>query len=107
MKKLCSILVLATATLAANAGQARTSVSEPVSIVVRFGDLDLDHPDGIARLNARVRAAARAVCDRPNSRGLRQQALGRACAASAVARALAEVNASELTRLASRQQISR
>ncbi len=107
MKTLCSILVLVTATLTAPAGQARTSLGEPVSIVVRFGDLNLDHPDGIARLHARIRAAARAVCDRPNSGSLRLQAVGRACAASAVARAVAEVNASELTILASRQQLSR
>ena len=103
MKTFCSILVLATATLTASAGQARTSVSDPASIVVHFADLNLEHPDGVARLYARIRAAARAVCDRPNSHSLRLRALGRACAASAAARAIAEVDAGELTALALRQ----
>ncbi len=56
----------------AMAGTA-AAAQDVTSVVVRFGDLDLNSPTGVARLHKRIRNAAESVCNRLDTRilGLR------------------------------------
>lgn len=50
-------------------------VSDVPSVVVQYGDLNLNSKAGVAKLHARLKGAAQTVCDSLNSRvlGLREQ----------------------------------
>jgi UrcA family protein len=65
--------------------------------VVNFADLDLTRSAGVAALYARIRLAARAVCEPalPHDLGSAQRA--RTCAAHALEQAVVDVNAPQLT----------
>ena len=68
------------------------------SIAVRYSDLDLDDPAGIAQLYARLQSAASKVCDT----GYRAQVLflahgSRACVTAALERGVAAVDRPALT----------
>ena len=65
--------------------------------VVRFADLDLSKTAGAAALYARLRHAARAVCEPMESREIGIAAIYRACMDQAVANAVAGVNSPLLT----------
>lgn len=74
-----------------------STVRELPSVVVKYGDLDLDTIDGVATLHARLRKAAREVCGQLDSRvlGLREQYDH--CVVDAVATGVARVDNPHLT----------
>lgn len=76
------------------AGELATDVS---TRVVRYADLDLSSPAGAAALYARIEAAARDVCPVAIDRQLASVGPARRCTEAALARAIADVNATALT----------
>jgi UrcA family protein len=66
---------------------------------VNFADLNVNTPAGVAVLFQRIRGAATQVCTVPGMRDLEMLAVTRACAAHAVADAVAQVNNPLLTGL--------
>ena len=73
--------VLATAgigaMIAGPASQAAMPEVTALSMRVRFSDLDLSKPDGVNALKARIRHAARQVCDQGITRDLEASARDR------------------------------
>jgi UrcA family protein len=56
------ILGAAAAILLASGATAQASPAEPVSVAVRYADLDLSSPKGRTMLENRIEAAAREMC---------------------------------------------
>jgi UrcA family protein len=56
-------LLVIPALLFTESGMAATRVDEAPSVTVRFHDLNLNSPEGIARLYGRIHAAAVEVCE--------------------------------------------
>jgi UrcA family protein len=79
-----------------NAGEVRVTEGIP-SVIVKYGDLDLNTKAGVTRLHARLRGAAREVCEPLDSRvlGLREQF--EICVSDAVTRGVKDVDNSNLT----------
>ena len=73
------------------------TVRELPSVVVKYGDLNLDSVDGVAALHSRLSQAAREVCSQLDSRvlGLREQY--ERCIAGAVTQSVARVDNPRLT----------
>src|SRR5688572_9151559 len=71
------------------------------SVVVRFNDLELQSPGGVAGLHQRIRNAAQSVCGDLDTRILALRASYAKCVDEAVANAVAEVGSSKLAVLAS------
>lgn len=69
------------------------------SIHVRYVAADLGSQDAATALYARIKRAARVVCDQPNVRELADYARFQACYDRAVDKAVANVNAGTLTAL--------
>jgi UrcA family protein len=69
----------------------------PLKYVVRFSDLDLSRIEGASTLYARLRHAARAVCDPLESRDMGLAKKYKACVDKALADAVATVNRPLLT----------
>ena len=65
---------------------------EPLKVTVKFGDLDVSHPQGAAVLYRRIRAAAQSVCSPYDGSGLSAKMLRDACVNRAVADAVATVD---------------
>lgn len=101
MKTLSIALTIALAVLAVNAAHARPTNAEAPSRVINFADLNLDSPAGIAKLRARIRAAAQSVCGRTQASNLLGASRARACALQAELRAIASLNIPALSRLTS------
>lgn len=79
-----SILTAATISLLTiAAAPAFASPSDPVSITVRYNDLDLNNPAGQAELNRRIESAARRVCA-TNDRSVAANTARRQCIATAL-----------------------
>ena len=93
MKILASVTLIVAAVQLPGAAVARILPDEPPQRVVRYADLDLTHPAGAATLYSRLRVAARDVCDPVNPRD--RSSVN--CAETALARAVADVNAPALT----------
>jgi UrcA family protein len=92
-RKASALAALALITIAASAGSAAAAQErEDQSVVVRFGDLDLARPSGLARLDTRLRYAATAVCN-SRSRDLNALREDSECRARALAGARTEVAA--------------
>ena len=72
---------------------------EVASVVVAYGDLNLDSDQGVAQLQRRLVAAANKVCGRPDPRNLRMVESARACFDAAMVRAVAKVGNERLARL--------
>jgi UrcA family protein len=70
---------------------------EPPRATVKFGDLDISHPQGAARLYLRIRAAAQHVCAPFDGSGLSAKSHLDACVNKAVADAVAKVGSPELS----------
>jgi UrcA family protein len=83
-RKASAFAFLALAAVAGSAGAASAQEREDQTVVVRFADLDLTRPSGMARLDTRLRHAARTVCDSRarDARSLREDADCRARALS-------------------------
>lgn len=95
-QKFLSTLLLA-GLAAAVSGPAWSAQEVVEHRVVRFGDLNLDHPAGIENLYGRLRRAARAVCGKPSTIAPTLKARHRECVRSALGNAVAEVNNRQLT----------
>jgi UrcA family protein len=87
----------AAAALAFSGFAGASTVRELPSMVVKFGDLNLENPVGVAKLHARLHAAARLVCSPLDSRvlGLREQFDH--CVADAVTASVAKIDNANLT----------
>lgn len=93
MKMFPVICAMTLAGFSGGTAQSTTPDAQPRSRTVSYADLNLHSQQGIARLRARIRAAAREVCasDAPASLGVVSRE--RACVAETVARALATIPA--------------
>ena len=78
----------------ANAGTPEESAQR----TVRFADLDLTRPAGVAVLHQRIRAAAQEVCQPVSEHDLVMLAASRTCVTDAIARAVKDVNVPALSR---------
>ena len=94
--RLIKLLPVAAA-LALSGVASASTVRQLPSVVVKYGDLNLDTVDGIATLHARLNKAARQVCSQLDSRvlGLRDQY--DLCVSSAVSQSVAKVDNPRLT----------
>jgi UrcA family protein len=94
--RLIKLLPVAAALALAGVAQAGT-VRELPSVVVKYGDLNLDTVDGVATLHTRLSKAAREVCSQLDSRvlGLREQY--ELCVSGAVTESVAKVDNPRLT----------
>lgn len=72
-------------TVPAHAESARGS-TEPVSVIIRHGDLDLTGPDGVAALERRIASSVKRACP-TLTRDLREQVHARKCRQAAALRA--------------------
>jgi len=79
-------------TVATTSFAAAPSVDSPRSVTVHYDDLDLSSTAGVNVLYKRISAAARQVCPDIYSRDLGVVAAADRCYASAVAKAVTEVN---------------
>jgi UrcA family protein len=66
-------------------------------VVVKFGDLNPERPDGIAVLYQRLHTAATRVCEPASPRDLGPMTSSDGCVAAATARAIASINIPALT----------
>jgi UrcA family protein len=92
-----ALMICAAATLGYSASAGSFSNEQPMTnasrtYVVRFQDLDLSKIDGATALYARLRHAARVVCDPLESREMGLAEKYRACMNKAIADAVASVN---------------
>lgn len=94
--RLIKLLPVAAAFALAGVAHAGT-VRELPSVVVKYGDLNLDTVDGVATLHTRLSRAAREVCSQLDSRvlGLREQY--ELCVSGAVTESVAKVDNPRLT----------
>lgn len=97
LQALCSLALFASAAVLSPHAIARDA-SAPPQRVVKFGDLNLNHPDGVKALYARISTAANAVCHastpdviHTGSRALRD------CLRQAIDRAVTDVHNDNLT----------
>jgi len=78
-------------------GIATAGSRDPSSVVVRFGDLNLNSSAGVAKLHKRLRNAAESVCGNLNSRLLGLNDAYDACVADSLANGVAAVGNPDLT----------
>jgi UrcA family protein len=98
---LAATLAGAAPSLAEPQAHDSTAVDAPLSVVVRFGDLNLSDPGGARAMLARIQHAATRSCGRdPDPRDLEQVARLERCRADAVDRALAALGSPAVTALA-------
>lgn len=90
--------MIKTLTLAGAAALAASALATPAaaqleqgSVLVRVADLDMANPADAARLDLRLRNAAREVCGDADPRNLSLAAQTSGCQTEAIARARAEV----------------
>ena len=69
-----------------------STTTETISVVVRFGDLNLNSQAGVAKLHKRIRNAAESVCDQLETRILGLQTAFKECVAEAVDNGVAAVD---------------
>ena len=81
----------------APAAPARADTGAALSRTVSFGDLNFQRHQGIERLYARIRGAAKDVCRPAEGKSLKQRAQWSACFERAVGNAVAEVDLPNLT----------
>ena len=94
--QLVKLLPVAAALALGGLAHAAT-VRQLPSVVVKYGDLDLNTIDGVASLHARLSKAARDVCSQLDSRvlGLREQY--HYCISAATAKGVLDINNANLT----------
>jgi UrcA family protein len=80
-----------------SAVSAPTALGDAPSRRVNFADLDLTNSAGAATLYARIKSAARQVCQPEYNWLSKLRTLADQCTDQAIARAVADVNAPELT----------
>lgn len=87
------------AVLTANLASATPEDDGPRTLVVRYSDLDLSQPGDARRLYARIKVAARSVCDNSPSSDLMRLAQYEKCMNQAIRRAVGTVNAAQLNKI--------
>jgi UrcA family protein len=98
MKTKLILLTVALVGSLVSVAHAEEPAGERRQRVVSYADLDLTRSEDAAALYRRIKAAAQVVCDRQNSRAIEVVAGVRRCKEEVTARAVADVNAAELTR---------
>jgi UrcA family protein len=78
-------------------GIAAAGSSDVNSVVVRYGDLNLNSQAGVASLHKRIRNAAESVCSELNNRVLGLRDLYNQCVSEAVSNGVARVGNSNLS----------
>jgi UrcA family protein len=92
MKSIKFLLPLAALALAgAASASVSTSKGDVPSIVVSYGDLDLNSQAGVVRLHKRIRNAARSVCNSLDYRILGLRDAYEDCVAAAISNGVAAV----------------
>jgi UrcA family protein len=81
---------------AASLAQAAAPADDVPSVTVHFADLNVSTEEGSTRLYSRIATAARAVCERSDSRDPATFAARRACESAAIARAVSDVHSPRL-----------
>jgi UrcA family protein len=81
--------------------------TEPQSVVVKYGDIDLTSERGAKALYTRLRAASRRVCSSLEGRDLRMHELWKACYDRALTKAVVDLNVDSLTALHQRGRSDR
>jgi UrcA family protein len=94
MKLIKTLLPLAALALS---GLATAGTTDANSVVVRFGDLNLDSQAGIAILHKRISNAAESVCDGLETRILSLQGAYKECVTNAVDSGVAAVDNAKLS----------
>lgn len=94
MKILKTLLPIAALSLS---GLASAGTTDANSVVVKFGDLNLDSQAGIARLHKRITNAAQSVCDGLETRILGLQTAYKECVADAIENGVAAVDNAKLS----------
>jgi UrcA family protein len=92
-------IILAAATLATGVGSAGASAAadpQTASTIVRYGDLNLANPEGAKAMLARIRHAARRVCE-PAPESALEYADWRNCVSRATEGAVSRLNAPMVT----------
>ena len=97
MKSLVLAALLIAASQAAGAADAADLSGEFAQQVVRYAELDLTRPAGVAILYKRINTAAFEVCEPDGVWAVATVPSVRRCVDAAVARAVADVNAPALT----------
>ena len=95
-KHLIKLLPVVVALAISGLAQASMATDIP-SVVVHYGDLNLNTKAGVAKLHARIHRAADTVCTPLESRVLGLRSLHKACVNDAVAQSVAAVNNARLT----------
>jgi UrcA family protein len=95
--RLIKLLPLAAALVVSGLANAGTPKDLP-SVVVKYGDLNLESKAGVASLHARLRSAAKQVCSPLDSRvlGLREEY--DSCVSEALTKSVADVGNANLKR---------
>jgi UrcA family protein len=94
MKSFKSLFAVAALSLS---GLAAAGAQDVNSVLVRYGDLNLDSQSGIATLHQRIRNAARSVCSPLETRILGLRDAYDACVDAALTDGIAAVGNSNLT----------
>jgi UrcA family protein len=89
---------LMSGSLAANAQASEHAVELP-SVTVRYADLNLNTPAGVEALYARLRTAARSVCEVGERRALNEAMVSKDCYRDVLAAAVTNANLPTLTAL--------
>ena len=89
--------VLLATLMGSTLGVAAEMTADVRTRVVQFADLDLTRNAGVMVLYARIKSAAREVCEPINARALAASQAAHECLAESIARAVADVNAPALT----------
>jgi UrcA family protein len=98
LQVLCSLALFASATLFLSSHAIAADPNAPPQRIVKFGDLNLDHPDGVKALYGRIAAAANAVCHAtPSAPYAIATNAAHKCVTQAIAKAVADVNNRNLT----------
>jgi UrcA family protein len=95
--RIIKLLPVAAALALCGLAQGATRTQTVPSVVVKYGDLNLDSVEGISRLHARLRGASQEVCSALDSRvlGLRDQY--DRCVSDALKRGVADVRNDKLS----------
>ena len=81
------------------AAHAAERTADVPAITVRYADLNLNTPEGVEALYARLRAAAREACSHLEGRALVDFVEWRSCYEGALAAAISNVNSATLSAL--------
>jgi UrcA family protein len=95
VKTLIAIASIALTLASSTAAHAADEVAP--TLTVNFADLNLNKPQGAAILFARIRMAARTVCEELRAAGAKESARYKACVQVAISNAVTHVDRPELT----------